>query len=86
MKLLDIRRDFSDSQCLDPRDRINAILALVDENEKGIYDLPDYTKPAIEVYREVTWRHIQHYQSINILRYCSFVRTLLALVGFRIGQ
>ncbi len=55
--------------CLDPRDRIYAVLSLV-HKEYQINISPDYSKPVEEVYKEFVLRHMEHSRSLLFTRFC----------------
>lgn len=55
--------------CLDPRDRIYAVLSLV-YKEYQINISPDYSKPVEEVYKEFVLRHMEHSRSLLFTRFC----------------
>ena len=57
-------------RCSDPRDRIFAILGLVDKTEADIHIEPDYTHSVGKVYKDVAVEYIQKRKSLEILRYC----------------
>ena len=52
-------------KCFDPRDRIYAILSLLDDN--GMNFEVDYKKKTNQVYRDVALRYIAHYENLNFL-------------------
>lgn len=66
--LVDIIHYTSHCECLDPRDRIYAILALLNNFNKAIGIQPDYEKSTSQVYLDITLRWIAHFASIDILR------------------
>lgn len=68
--ILSLRRDFQCSDCLEPRDRVYAIISLLDKNEKNICPHPNYTKSVVEVYQEVTVNWIDYYGAVQILCAC----------------
>ena len=51
----------------DPRDRIYAILSLLEPSAKAIVGEPDYEMEPSQVYRDLTLRYIKYYKNINIL-------------------
>ncbi|KAL8691862.1 MAG: hypothetical protein Q9218_003006 [Villophora microphyllina] len=57
-------------QCSDARDRIYAILTLLDVQDQKIHIIPDYTRSTAEVYRDVTAQFIEQQKSLDLLRYC----------------
>lgn len=56
-------------KCLDPRDRIYAVLSLLDKSEKPVGLELDYEKTAGQVYQDVTLRYIAHKNKLNLLRF-----------------
>ena len=63
--LIEIQAVFRKTECFDPRDRLYGISSLLRKPEREFY-YPDYSKSAVEVYRDVAL----HYTSLNILRAC----------------
>ena len=57
-------------RCLDPRDRIYAILSLLGKDDEVAGIEPDYRKEINHVYQDVVLRHIAHTKTIEILRSC----------------
>ena len=57
-------------RCSDPRDRIFAILGLVDKKEADIHIEPDYTQSVGKVYKDVAVEYIQKRRNLEILSYC----------------
>ncbi|KAE9366430.1 HET-domain-containing protein, partial [Stipitochalara longipes BDJ] len=55
------------SLCSDNRDRIFALLSMLNESEKHLEILPDYTKSPLEVYQEIVVRYIKHLKRLNIV-------------------
>lgn len=55
------------SICLDPRDRIFALLSIVFSGDQQLGILPDYNKTLCEVYQDVVLRYIDRNRSLNIL-------------------
>lgn len=64
------RSAFGQSDCADPRDRIYALLEFLPDNEKAMIGFPDYSKEVGAVFRDIAWRHISHYNTLNILSQC----------------
>lgn len=56
--------------CKDPRDRIYAVLSLLDGKDKAIGIRPDYTRTFSEVFRDATAAVIRHHNSVAILTEC----------------
>ena len=57
-------------KCSDPRDRIFAVLGLLDKSEADIDIQPDYTKTVGRVYKDVAVEYIKKRRNLEILRYC----------------
>ncbi len=71
ISLLDLREMFSIAKCKDGRDRIYGLLQLLDEKELDALNIrPDYTKPVMDVFRDVTLAYLAHYASAGILAQC----------------
>lgn len=64
-----IRRTAS-SKCSDPKDRIYAVLSMLDKTEKGINIEPDYTKTTAQVYKDCLLRDIEYHGTVEMLRFC----------------
>ncbi|KAI1648461.1 HET-domain-containing protein [Daldinia loculata] len=62
--------DFNYTRCLDPRDRLYAVLALLNDEDKALIPSPDYTQPYDKLYTTVIINWIKYYDSLNILRQC----------------
>ena len=69
MNLLEAMQQTGRCKCLDPRDRVYAILSLLDEPNKAIGIEPDYSKAVSQVYLDVALLHIAQYKRINILNF-----------------
>lgn len=65
-----VRAAFGQSDCADPRDRIYALLEFLPEGDRAVVGSPDYTRDAEVIFRDIVWRHIKHYRSLNILSQC----------------
>ena len=72
MHLRQLREVFANAFCKDPRDRVYAVLDMLDEEEKAFGIVPDYTRDVLQVYEDVAVRWITHYASLNILLQCEF--------------
>ncbi|KAF6228712.1 hypothetical protein HO173_011731 [Letharia columbiana] len=66
----DIIRRSAPCKCSDPKDRIYAVLSLLDRSVEGINIEPDYTKTTAQVYQDVVTRHVEHHKSLGMLKYC----------------
>lgn len=69
---LDIMQKTKHCKCLDPRDRVYAILSLLNETEKCMDLEPDYGKTTSQVYQDVALRYIAHGETLDILKYSLF--------------
>jgi hypothetical protein len=69
-KLDRLRRDFQNSDCSDPRDRVYGVLSLQErESDMGI--IPDYSKMTIEVFKDAVRKFMGVYKRcLNILQEC----------------
>ncbi|KAI1770140.1 HET-domain-containing protein [Hypoxylon cercidicola] len=68
----DLHEVFGNASCSDPRDRVFAVRALLYPSENEICPVPDYSKPWVEVYKDVALRFIDKFGSLDILRECQF--------------
>lgn len=66
---VNLRAQIGHSKCLDPRDRIYGILSQLSEKAQ-IKIIPDYGKSVIEVYTDITQRHIKYFDRLDILSQC----------------
>jgi Heterokaryon incompatibility protein (HET) len=66
-------------QCSDPRDRIYALLGMVDRSEADIVIEPDYGKTVGEVYKDVALEYIKKRRNLEILRSCGLENKILEL-------
>ena len=55
------------SLCSDDKDRIFAILSLLNGGEEALQIVPDYTKSHLEVYQEVVIRYIKQFRMLHIV-------------------
>lgn len=65
-----VRAAFGQSDCADARDRIYALCEFLPEDDRTVVGSPDYTRDAEVIFRDIVWRHIKHYGSLNILSQC----------------
>ncbi|KAI1773872.1 heterokaryon incompatibility protein-domain-containing protein [Hypoxylon cercidicola] len=65
-----VRASFGQSDCKDPRDRIYALLEFLPEKDRAVVSSPDYTKDVEVIFRDIVWRHIKHYGSLDLLSQC----------------
>ncbi|PMD34559.1 HET-domain-containing protein [Hyaloscypha variabilis F] len=64
---LNLIDDTKYSLCSDNRDRIFALLSMLDKSEESLHIVPDYTKTPLEVYQEIVVRHIKHWRKLNLV-------------------
>ena len=64
--------------CSDPRDRIYALLSLLNKEDRGIKIEPDYTKSTGQVYRDLIFRFLEGRGTLELLRYCDLQNDRLA--------
>ena len=64
---IDIMRQTNHCKCLDPRDRIYAILSLLNKSDRALGIEPNYEWRTSQVYLNVALRYIAHHKEINIL-------------------
>ncbi|KAF3059753.1 Heterokaryon incompatibility protein 6, OR allele [Daldinia childiae] len=69
-KLMDLDHKYNNTQCLDPRDRLYAVLAMLKDDEKALIPSPDYTQPYDKLYATVVRNWIGSNNSLNILCQC----------------
>ncbi|KAI1077756.1 HET-domain-containing protein [Whalleya microplaca] len=75
--LINIRLEFENSMCRDPRDRLYGISSLLHEDDKAIISTPDYTKSYTELYTQVTLQWFSKYGRLNLLRHCELNESAL---------
>jgi len=69
--LPNLRALYGQTKCDDPRDRIYAVLALLNAEERKLGIVPDYTRTHFQIYEDVVLRYIHRF-GLNILRQCVF--------------
>ena len=57
-------------ECSDPKDRVYAVLNMLDKHERGAGIKPDYTKTVGQVYKDAVLSILKHANKVNILEYC----------------
>ncbi|KAI1457145.1 HET-domain-containing protein [Annulohypoxylon moriforme] len=67
-----IRPNYGRSHCMDPRDRLYAVAALLPDSEKRFVLPPDYTKPYVQLYTDVVTQLIKSLYNLNILSQCQY--------------
>ncbi|KAI0443054.1 heterokaryon incompatibility protein-domain-containing protein [Xylaria telfairii] len=67
--LNEMRLDFGDLKCEDPRDRIYALLGLL-HKDVVLNIQPDYTKSAAQVYEDIYTQYINNTNDLNFLAGC----------------
>ncbi|KAI1212289.1 HET-domain-containing protein [Annulohypoxylon truncatum] len=68
--IINLRENFGKSHCMDPRDRLYAVSALLPEIERAFVLPPDYTKSYAVIYTHVVTEFIKTYRGLNILTKC----------------
>ena len=63
-------RQTKDSKCSDPRDRVYAVLSILDKSERNIGIKPDYSQTTAQVYQDVVLRFINHFRHLMIMTSC----------------
>jgi hypothetical protein len=69
ISLTSLRENFGLAECNDPRDRLYAVLDLLDKSYAQKI-VPDYTKSSTEVFRDAVVQWIGHHKSLDILQQC----------------
>lgn len=70
-RLCEMIRKLYPFKCSDARDRIYAVLSLLDTFDKGFKIEPDYTQTTAVIYKEFALKYIEHHQRLDILAYCN---------------
>ncbi|CZR54220.1 uncharacterized protein PAC_04103 [Phialocephala subalpina] len=70
INLFDLRVNLGTAKCQDPRDRIYAVLRMLNEPYGALNIVPDYNKTAVEIYTEVTVAYLKRFQDASILNEC----------------
>jgi hypothetical protein len=65
--------------CTDPRDRVYALLNLVEKSERGIGIQPNYQRTCAEIYQDMVLRLIEYTKMLDILRSCEMKPKTLSL-------
>lgn len=68
-------RNLNPCKCSDARDRIYAVLSLLNKCDKDLKIEPDYTQTTAVIYKDVALKYIEHHQCLDILPYCEFQTT-----------
>lgn len=63
----EIMRMTLNCKCFDPRDRIYAVLSLLEDKLQFAGIEIDYNKTTSQVYQDIALRYITHYKSLNVL-------------------
>lgn len=70
---LQLRKRFDEALCQDPRDRIFAVRSLVPPAARAFWPLPDYTRPAVDIYKEMVSDNISRLlDSLELLAQCEY--------------
>lgn len=67
----DIRTDFGAAACKDARDRVYAVLSLLEDSDKDLGIEPDYTRTVTEVYQDLFHRYTTRHKSLQMLAHCN---------------
>ena len=57
-------------KCSDARDRIYAVLSLLNRSDEGLKIEPDYTQTTAVIYKEFALKYIEHHQRLDMLANC----------------
>ena len=68
--LCEMIRNLHPFKCSDARDRIYAVLSLLDRFDEGFKIEPDYTQTTAVIYKEFALKYIEHHQLLDILANC----------------
>ncbi|ROW11972.1 hypothetical protein VPNG_05186 [Cytospora leucostoma] len=68
--LASLRHSTVGALCTDPRDRIYALLGLLDNQYTNLSIIPDYSKAVEEVYQDVVLQYLRGSGSLDLLRSC----------------
>ena len=71
----EIIRKMNPCKCSDARDRIYAVLSLLNSSDKDFKIEPDYTQTTAVIYKDVALNYIEHNQLLDILTFCEFQTT-----------
>jgi hypothetical protein len=69
LSLCTLRDSFRGMKCMDPRDRLYAVLELLPEDEKRLIDV-SYKKSPADVYKQAALRGIETHRNLSILLEC----------------
>lgn len=68
--LLSLRYFFGMAKCQDPRDRIYAVNAMLNEHERNALGGPDYNKSVLQVYHHAFLQILSVWDDLDLLRDC----------------
>ncbi|KAI9158887.1 Heterokaryon incompatibility protein [Paramyrothecium foliicola] len=60
------------TECSEPKDRIYAVLSMLNESDNDLFIMPDYSKSTAEVYQELTLEYLSQYRSLGLLLSCEW--------------
>ena len=63
---------FENRECLDPRDRINALLHLLSPSERAVMPKPNYTQSPYRIFQEVILNFLKHRGQLDLLSFCEW--------------
>ena len=70
LDVCDMIRNLHPFKCSDARDRIYAVLSLLDRFDEGFKIEPDYTQTIAVIYKEFALKYIEHHRQLDILANC----------------
>ncbi|KAI0423983.1 heterokaryon incompatibility protein-domain-containing protein [Xylaria sp. FL1042] len=68
--LVTLRTMLNGAKCRDPHDYIYGILSLLERDSRRLGIQPDYSKPAVEVYKDIALSWLSRYKNLDILSEC----------------
>ncbi len=71
--IYNLRHHLRGSRCSDQRDKVFAILSLLQPDDLRLGIVPDYAQSMAQIYQDVTVRWIKEYDSIALLSSCQLV-------------
>ena len=64
--------DLQGCECLDPRDKINALMHLLAPYERAVMPKPDYTQSPYRIFQSVILGFMDHYGQLDLLSFCEW--------------
>ena len=59
-------------ECLDPRDKMNALLHLLSPSERAAMPKPDYTQSPYRIFQNVILGFMNYFNDLNLLSFCEW--------------